>query len=108
MTPRLFTSSILSNIFIIFANSLPTLIPFFRKTSAIAVATLFGSASGVFKETIGPCSADLEMSSTAVHVNGNLVPMLGSQTSMLFIQDTEIILDPSGENVTEAMEKSWT
>src|SRR6266481_2891719 len=40
MTPRLFTSSILSNIFIIFANFLPTLIPFFRKTSAIAVATL--------------------------------------------------------------------
>jgi hypothetical protein len=33
-------SSILSNIFIIFANFLPTLITFFRKTSAIAVATL--------------------------------------------------------------------
>lgn len=68
----------------------------------------FGSASGVFKETIRPCSADLEMSSTAVRVNGNLVPMLGSQTSMLFIQDTKIILDPSGENVTEVMEKSRT
>jgi len=30
----------LSNIFIIFANFLPTLIPFFQKTSALAVATL--------------------------------------------------------------------
>jgi len=33
-------SSILSNIFNIFVNLYPTLIAFFRKTSAIAVATL--------------------------------------------------------------------
>ena len=40
MTLRLFTPSILSTIFSIFANFLPTLIAFFRKTSAIAVGTL--------------------------------------------------------------------
>src|ERR1700674_488912 len=40
MTLRLFILSILSNIFNIFVNLFPTLIAFFRKTSAIAVATL--------------------------------------------------------------------
>src|SRR5882757_2675619 len=40
MTPRFFTRPILSNIFKIFAYLFPTLIPFFRKTSALAAATL--------------------------------------------------------------------
>jgi hypothetical protein len=40
MTPRFFMSYILVNIFRILANLFETLIPFFRKTSAIATATL--------------------------------------------------------------------
>ena len=40
MTLRLFISSFLSNIVNILVNLYPTLIAFFRKTSAIAVATL--------------------------------------------------------------------
>src|ERR1700683_1649973 len=42
MTPRFFTSFILVNIFRIPTNLFQTLIRFFRKTSAIATATLLG------------------------------------------------------------------
>ena len=42
MTPRFFTSFILVNIFKILTNLFLTFIPFFRKTSAIAAATLDG------------------------------------------------------------------
>jgi hypothetical protein len=40
MTPQLFASFTFSNMFNILAKFIPMLIPLFRKTSAIAVATL--------------------------------------------------------------------
>ena|SRR5882762_9984974 len=43
MTPRFFMSYILVNIFRILTNLFETLIPFFRKTSVIAVATLLAA-----------------------------------------------------------------
>src|SRR5260370_133111 len=54
----------------------------------------------------GVSSADLEMSSTAVCVNGNIMPVVASQTRKTS-HDFEIILNPSGENATERIESSW-
>jgi hypothetical protein len=48
MTPRFFMLYILVNIFRILTNLFETLIPFFRKTSVIATATLIAPLWGAF------------------------------------------------------------
>ena len=35
------------------------------------------------------------------------MPVLASQTRMLLSYDPEMVLDPSGENATEAIQLSW-